>query len=917
MTSVPEFDEFHLALHGYQPFPWQRRLAHLIDNGGGWPADIGVPTGLGKSTTVDIAVWHLARSITRDGPARSASTRIWYVVNRRLLVDAAYDRALRLQSELSVAADGPVKAVGDALRSAQAVPWSVGPLHVTRLRGGAAAGYRAPDPGCPTIVFSTVPMFGSRLLFRGYGSTTGMRPIDAALAGVDSLVLLDEAHLARPLQKLMSQLGEFPPPEVSVLPAARQSATLVNLTASGAESPDFEIDDEDRRHPIAQQRLSASKPTSLVAVAPKDVSDQLASSAVEVCQALTDVGVVPAVAVFVNTARRVPDVVSRLSKKLRSESIDADVVALTGRLREVDASAVRTALLGGDLDVAAGRESDLDRPVFVVATQTLEVGADLDFDGLVSETAGVRALVQRFGRLNRLGKRNHARATLVHSTGTADWPVYGAEPADVWDRLLEGLGFDNEDDVVDLGPSHITAVLGLPADPPPRSPELLPNHLRDWSKTSGRTLHWDPPVEPFVSGEDDDYATVTVIWRSRLPQRGAATHLQLRPLPHPDESVEAPLWEIRKFVGDDDVATVRSDNVIEFRSAADIRPGTTVLLDTTNGGYSAQNGGWDPAASEPVDDVSRDVRFASVLDGSLIAELIDSGALALAEIDAEVEEVIRVADLMQVAWSGDVWVQRGGDLDERDDDIVEWLRSNLRLRRVRGGPVVAEFDRPDGGRVDEPVIELGDELTTVSTLSESRAALPEHLSRVGGTAEEIARRIGLSSSLASAAGLAGRLHDSGKADARFQVWIGAPVNQPMAKSVPGSELQRQAWPSGARHEATSALLASEWFRQVGVPDGIDDELVLHLVLSHHGHGRPVLPLCDGGELPVTWEVEGTTVRVDADLGARDWEQPSRFERLCRRYGPWGLALLEAVVRQADHAESAAAAGELRNILEVR
>ena len=38
--------------------------------------------------------------------------------------------------------------------------------------------------------------------------------------------------------------------------------------------------------------------------------------------------------------------------------------------------------------------------MIVVATQTLEVGADVDFDIAVTELAGVRALVQRLGRLN-------------------------------------------------------------------------------------------------------------------------------------------------------------------------------------------------------------------------------------------------------------------------------------------------------------------------------------------------------------------------------------------------------------------------------------------------------------------------------------------------------------------------------------
>ena len=105
-----------------------------------------------------------------------------------------------------------------------------------------------------------------------------------------------------------------------------------------------------------------------------------------------------AVVVFANrvaTARR--------TYRLLVQKYGERAILLTGRMRPLDKDdTVKERLEMLSADVSGSRQ--LDAPMFVVATQTLEVGANLDFDMLVTECASLDALRQRFGRLNRMGR---------------------------------------------------------------------------------------------------------------------------------------------------------------------------------------------------------------------------------------------------------------------------------------------------------------------------------------------------------------------------------------------------------------------------------------------------------------------------------------------------------------------------------
>ena len=431
-----------------------------------------MPTGLGKAACLDIAVWWLASQADRAPAQRSAPTRIWWLVNRRLLVDSTTEHAAAISSALSDPAGSGlsgtpaevVAEVADRLRSLAADP-TAAPLEVIRLRGGVPA--RSPaDPSRPAVVLSTLPMYGSRLLFRGYGSTRSMRPLDAAMAGTDSLVIVDEAHLAAHLMALLPALAECTPAAEPILGQARSRPSVVALTATGNASAGarFDLDSADEAHTAVRQRLDAAKPMA-VRVESGDAGQQLARAA----HSLIEQARGPAAClVFANTPATARDAFRRLRGTIPDGT--AEMHLLTGRAREREAERTRQRILDpvhgmpSTRDSAAARE----RHLVVVATQTLEVGADVDAELLVTEACGVRALTQRLGRLNRLGRHPHARAVYVHlppprnkrgrSKEPEEWPVYGREPETVL-RILEAAIRHAEDGTVNLAPRSVARIL--------------------------------------------------------------------------------------------------------------------------------------------------------------------------------------------------------------------------------------------------------------------------------------------------------------------------------------------------------------------------------------------------------------------------------------------------------------------------
>ena len=979
--TIDDFDSYFQELWGKTPFSWQRDLAAWVlgSYGAPWPEAIALPTAAGKTACIDIAVFALAVQAHRllRGEAITAPRRVFFVVDRRVIVDEAFDRAQRLAQALYEAREGVLATVAEALRLV-ARGQSDGaedetPLTVHTLRGGT---YRseswARSPLQPAVIASTVDQFGSRLLFRAYGHRRpGMWPVYAGLAANDSLVLLDEAHCARPFLQTLQAVSRYRGWAVQPLQRCFYPVVLSATPPPGVKTfSDTSDEARDPEHPLGRRQL-AHKPTTLEEVRSAKgakAPDQFVRALVKVAEELVD-DERRAIVVFVNRVATARAVHKRLSMKHSERAI-----LLTGRMRALDKDAVISQRLQ-PLSSAASETRQLEEPLFVVATQTLEVGADLDFDALVSECASLDALRQRFGRLNRMGRSIEARSAILiraDQAGESDEdPVYGAALSKTWAWLQEQ---QDDDGVIDFGIAYLASHLPegdalRELEAPARDAAvMLPAHLDCLAQTAPGPVP-SPEIRFFLHGPRETAADVHVCWRVDLDLDA----MSLCP-PSAGETLPVPIGVFRRWLSGEGVKDAGSDvegadgagsadgdlptaepiagqvRVLRWcgrktsesdltSSPRDIRPGDIVVIPTDAAGSALlgdipPSGGAESARLDIGDQAFILSRAKALL--RLHPDLIncwpegESRAKALAVLEMSSEDpdgpVEAVRDLLET-------------LAIETQNLPEFRWLHLTAMQLQGESGRRTFRRNLHWIGDDFLVLIGESLMsdreitrqadTFSDEDDSSASgtsnregapirLLDHLPGVEAFARRFATGAGLPDVLVEAVAKAGLLHDLGKADPRFQALLRggnrlAVGRELFAKSgeTPRTrkayEVARDAagYPPGGRHELLSVRLAES------APDRLPEtpdlhELALHLIASHHGNCRPFAPVIfDEQPVAVAVELQGRHMdwngatnleRVDSGVAQRYW-------RLTRRYGWWGLAWLESLLRLADHRRS--------------
>ncbi|MCU0705522.1 MAG: type I-U CRISPR-associated helicase/endonuclease Cas3 [Fimbriiglobus sp.] len=887
---MSDFGKAFEELTDHPPFPWQQALYQRF-MAGDIPASCNLPTGLGKTSV--IAVWLIALANGAKVPRR-----LVYVVNRRTVVDQTTDEVEKYRFRLGGA--GPVCQEGLrelarrlAALSSNSSGW---PLAVSTLRGQFADNREwSADPSRPAVICGTVDMIGSRLLFSGYGIGPYDRVHQVGLLGCDTLLVHDEAHLTDPFQKLLRGIQREQQAETATGCGLRvMELTATSRTQEANTAALFTLSPEDEQHSVVSERLNAGKTLRI------HQRDNPIREIVKLAAAHKESG--RPILVFVQTPDQVNEVVNGLSAKEHKIDATTQVRSLTGTMRGYDRD--RLATVDGVFARFLPNPKTAPKPgtVYLVCTSAGEVGVDISADHLVCDLSTYESMAQRFGRVNRRGGTEHESRELRHAfidvvhEPVIDTDTPRGERRESTRVLLQKLV---DEHAGSASPNSLRKNLSeaekqaafAPCVPSLEATDIL---FDAWSLTTiTDDLPGRPPVANWLHGlEAPDQPTTAVAWRNDVIQLALDTKASAEEVAERAREIEAYLKEyplrsheqlaektarLVSVPNIDAAETGRRQHLKELaKRSADL---PTWLIDIRN-----------RVTLTTVGQLA-EMAFGELMGRTIVLPPAVGGLSAAGMLDGrEPHEPNREYDVAD-------WSPGGGPntrtrvtlaaANEEPDDGFEKVAEIVLSENADGEPARRFIARV------MPEELAGD--NSRSRQGRFYQTLCDHLGWAGHYARLYAECLPPGAPERQAVIVAAKHHDRGKDRDRWQNGVGNPKRgakdwQPIAKSGRSGRILGL---DDYRHEFGSLLDVQSHPDFMKLSDD-QKELVLHLIAAHHGRARPHFPPDEAFD----------PERPHAEAEKMASEVPQRFARLQRKYGRWGLAYLESLLRAADWAASA-------------
>jgi CRISPR-associated endonuclease/helicase Cas3 len=446
----------------------------------------------------------------------------------------------------------------------------------------------------------------------------------------------------------------------------------------------------------------------------------------------------------------------------------------------------------------------------------------------------------------------------------------------------------------------------------PLRPDLTRALVDAWSLTSLDEHPGRPEIEPWVRGfHPNDPPQTTLVWRRHLPVRhdgpfdakAAKRFFEAAP-PHTSEQLETETFLVLDWLigraaavseaqGGDALPTANQLVAIALASRGEVKGWWTLeQLSSAKG-----KGKKDKESKEAKKAREQNIKqLEELLAGATLVVDACLGGLTDGLLDDKAKALSAAADDPTTTWliradTTDVPVTgyrvRPIRTGEQDDSGAAWRTTpgNGWVRRYLFVTEVVDGEPSAALAIDGWI---GDAATEDERAEANRPQqLDEHQSWAEECARVIAKRHQLDTGYEDLLALAARLHDEGKRATRWQRAFKAPRDGVYAKTTGPIDF---ALLDGYRHELGSLPYAEQDERIKKLAED-DRDLVLHLIAAHHGYARPVI---------------GTSGCHDAPpsvVDERAREVGLRFARLSRRWGPWGLAWWEALLRAADQRAS--------------
>lgn len=542
MKKYARFEDFFHKATGYTPYSYQKELAKLDTR----HDIVSVPTGAGKTESAVLCMWLWKRLNNH----KNIPKRLVYCLPMRVLAEQTCTKVSEWIENL-------------ALKER---------ISVELFMGGSDAKIEKIFPHKECIIIGTQDILVSGALNRAYGSSPAVWPIVFGLLNNNCMWVMDEVQIMENALPTSIQLDSFRHsleafgPHSTVWMSATVNPDWFKTVDSDVESMRTYRLEASRVEKALKKRHYAPK---TLQKAPFGLNKEYGKDDVKNMARLHVKGT--STAIIVNTVKRAQSIFKMLSP-------DYNCKLVHSRFRGSERRALNEWL----------SEFNDQRDQIIISTQVIEAGVDISVQTMITELAPWASMIQRFGRCNRNGCLPDANIFWIDVMNDESLPPYEKKDMDKAREELQKL----------CGKSVSPGTL----------PEFRDRKMFD-AVLRRRDIMGLFDTTPNLSGGYTDVSRFVRSMGMRLDVgvfwRDLDGSVSEQPRPELEEICDVAIGALRSFLkGKKGWIWSYANESWERAFPNDIHPGQTVMLDSTDSGYSSVMG-WDPTHTEPVDPIPK------------------------------------------------------------------------------------------------------------------------------------------------------------------------------------------------------------------------------------------------------------------------------------------------------------------------